>query len=80
VSEDHLRFLLQIKSGLVNGLGSAIGGTAIGAALGATRYLLSLISSYSVWLMFSRRDIDERSLLSSAGKLLESGTGDAVSI
>jgi hypothetical protein len=25
--------LLQIKSGLVNGLGSAIGGTAIGAAL-----------------------------------------------
>jgi hypothetical protein len=29
--------LLQIKSGLVNGLGSAIGGTAIGALFDSNR-------------------------------------------
>jgi len=33
-----------------------------------------------VLILSYRRDILERSLLSSAGKLLEGGTGDAVSI
>jgi len=52
-----------IKKGLVNGVGSAIGGTALGA----------LLSGNS-----QKRDLDERSILTSLGKLVEGEAGDAI--